>query len=225
MKYLIVNADDFGIHTDVNKGIIKAYNEGCLTSTSLISVGKAAEEAAELAIENPGLGVGLHFTLVAEKPALPVDKVSTLVDDNGYFFPDHVAFIKRFLLGKIDLSQLQNECEAQITKAEKLGVSITHIDSHQHLHVLPHLSNICFDIAKRHNINKMRFPGENVFFKGNYPVSIGRMLARDGLTVCAKLARFHGKKEHFTMPDYFFGMVAGGNLLEKYFMSILYGMN
>ena len=71
MKRLIVNADDFGLHTEVNRAIIKGYQQGCLRSTSLMPTGRAAEEAAELACENPGLGVAVHITLVAEKPVLP----------------------------------------------------------------------------------------------------------------------------------------------------------
>ena len=48
--------------------------------------GAAVEEASQLARQNPELGIGIHITLVAEKPVLPLDKVSTLVDDQGHFF-------------------------------------------------------------------------------------------------------------------------------------------
>lgn len=51
-KYLIVNADDFGIHSAVNHAVYKAFHEGFLTSTSIIAGGKAFEEAVDLAKKN-----------------------------------------------------------------------------------------------------------------------------------------------------------------------------
>ncbi|PYR01516.1 MAG: hypothetical protein DMF97_07400, partial [Acidobacteria bacterium] len=35
MKYLIVNADDFGASSGINRGILEAHQRGILTSTSL----------------------------------------------------------------------------------------------------------------------------------------------------------------------------------------------
>jgi predicted glycoside hydrolase/deacetylase ChbG (UPF0249 family) len=63
MKYLIVNADDFGISRGVNRGIIEAHRHGILTSTSLMVNRAAAGEAAALARDAPALSVGLHLEL------------------------------------------------------------------------------------------------------------------------------------------------------------------
>ena len=54
MKRLIVNADDFGLHIEINKGIIKGYQEGFITSTSLMCSAPAFEDAVALARQNPG---------------------------------------------------------------------------------------------------------------------------------------------------------------------------
>lgn len=224
MKRLIINADDFGLHEKVNYGILKGYEEGCLTSTSLIASGAEAEMAAALAAKNKGLGTGVHFTFVAEKPVLPIDKVRSLVDKDGRFFENHVIFIKRFLQGKIKYNELYDECEAQLLRVKALGVDISHFDSHQHLHVLPGVLDICLDIAKKHGIKKMRLPAENCFFKGGFPASTGRTIAKCGLTMCACLARFKAVRAGMIMPDCFFGMVAGGNLFEEYFLNILHSL-
>ena len=53
MKKLIVNADDFGLHTEVNRAVIQGYQKGCLRSTSLITTGSAVDEAVELAKDYP----------------------------------------------------------------------------------------------------------------------------------------------------------------------------
>ena len=221
MKKLIVNADDFGLHSEVNRGIIKGYQQGCIRSTSLMHTGAAVEEAAELARKNPDLGIGIHLTLVAEKPLLPADKVSTLLDDSGHFFADHMVFIKNFVQGKIDKGQLYAECEAQIARAMSLGLNITHLDSHQHLHTLPGITGMCVELMRKYNIQAMRYPGEAFTFTGHYPASLFRRAAKCGLTVCAGIARSKAKCYNIKMPDAFFGMLAGGHMEEKYFQAIL----
>jgi predicted glycoside hydrolase/deacetylase ChbG (UPF0249 family) len=60
LRYLIVNADDFGACSGVNRGIAEAHRRGIVTSTSLMVEGSGAEEAAGLAAGCPELGVGLH---------------------------------------------------------------------------------------------------------------------------------------------------------------------
>ena len=46
MRYLIVNADDFGLSHGVNRGVTQAHAAGIVTSTSLMVYGSAASEAA-----------------------------------------------------------------------------------------------------------------------------------------------------------------------------------
>ncbi len=221
MRRLIVNADDFGLHSSVNHGIIEGYQNGCIRSTSFVSAGTAAEEAAELARENPGLGVGIHLTLVAERPVLPPESIPSLIGDNGYLLPDHTAFIRRYISGGISKEELRAECEAQILRAKKLGIQLTHIDSHQHLHVLPGVIQIVLDLAMKYNLSKARIPAESFFFLGNYPASPGRYIAKCGLTTCAKIAQISMHRFGIITPDHFFGMVAGGHLYKKHFISIL----
>src|SRR5688500_6925233 len=60
MKYLIVNADDFGYSPGVNRGIIEAHQNGIVTSTSVMVNSVAADEAGDL-IKYPGLAGGLHY--------------------------------------------------------------------------------------------------------------------------------------------------------------------
>jgi len=60
MRYLIVNADDFGYSPSVNKGIIEAHTKGIVTSTSVMVDAIAAHEAASLT-KYKNLSIGLHF--------------------------------------------------------------------------------------------------------------------------------------------------------------------
>ena len=221
MKRLIVNADDFGLHSAVNHGIIEGYEKGCIRSTSFVAAGAAAEEAAELAKKNPGLGIGIHLTLVAEHPVLPPAQVPSLMGENGYLLPDHTAFIRRYMTGGICMDQLYAECEAQILRAREMGIRLTHIDSHQHLHVLPGVIRTVLSLAKKYGFTKMRLPAEPYLFKGGYPTSAGRYVAKCGLTFCALMAKDAIRRAGIAMPDSFFGMLAGGHLFKPHFLAIL----
>jgi len=222
MRKLIVNADDFGLHTEINKGIIKGFKEGFITSTSLMCSAPAFEEAVDLAKANPDLGVGLHLTLVGGvAPILPKNEVRSLVDNQGLFVSDYVAFAKRFYTGVIDKLELEKELRAQLERALSSGISITHLDSHQHIHILPGVSSIVQRLGKEYGVLKIRIPKEGYTFSGGFSTGIGRFIGRTGLTFCAQLASVGCKSYGYAFPDHFFGMLAGGNLNRVLIANIL----
>src|SRR5260370_16807659 len=65
-KYLIVNADDFGASTGVNRGILDCHTRGIVTSTSLMVTGRAVNEAVARSRDYPGLSIGLHWDVWGE---------------------------------------------------------------------------------------------------------------------------------------------------------------
>ena len=215
MKKLIVNADDFGLHEEINKGIIKGYQEGFITSTSLMCSAPAFEHAVALAKENPGLGIGIHLTLVGSVPSvLPKEKISSLVDDKGLFPENYVAFAKMFYTGQVKMVQLELELRAQIEKALATGLNITHVDSHQHTHVLPGMTGLVVKLCNEYKIKNIRIPQEGYFFSGGFAGGLGRKIGRAGLSFCAFLAAMQAKSVGLAYPENFFGMLAGGNLNE-----------
>lgn len=225
MKRLIVNADDFGLHTQINKGIIKGYRDGFITSTSIMPSAPAYEEAVKLAKENLGLGIGIHLTLVGGvKPVLPASQVGSLLDENGLFLPDYGAFAKRYYCGGVKRNELEAELRAQIERALEAGLNITHLDSHQHLHVLPVLNLLVLRLSCEYNIRRMRIPCEPYFFKGGFDAGLGRMVGKWGLSFCASLASMGAKSEGISYPDCFYGMLAGGNLNEDLISNILHAL-
>lgn len=90
MKYLIVNADDFGYSYSINKGIIEAYTNGIVTSISVMVDAIAAHEAKDLT-KFPDLSIGLHFEVkeimnVKAELERQIDKFVAIVGKN----PDHI---------------------------------------------------------------------------------------------------------------------------------------
>lgn len=221
MRRLIVNADDFGLHAAVNRGILAAHTEGIVSSTSLMAGGAALDDAVRIAKQCPQLGVGVHLTLVGARPVLPVAEVSSLLDESGAFYGSYPLFIKRFLRGKIRLAEVERELAAQIDRIRMAGIQPSHLDSHQHLHVLPGIGGIVLDLARRFSIRAIRIPAEPVAFIGATPATVGRLAGRGGLTMLANLFRQHAAAAGIRTSDHFFGMLAGGQLTEPAILAIL----
>ena len=222
MKQLIVNADDFGLHPLINAGIIKGHQEGFITSTSLMPSAPCWQEAVRLAKENPRLGIGVHLTLVGGVPSvLPKEQVSSLLDDDGLFLPDYVAFAKRYYSGAVKKAELEAELRAQLERALNCGVNITHIDSHQHTHVLPGINSLVLKLSNEYNIIRVRIPKEGYLFTGGFQTGIGRLIGRSGLSFCADMAALRADSLGLRHPQHFYGMLAGGHLNAQLIANIL----
>ena len=221
MRRLIVNADDFGLHAAVNRGILTAHTEGIVSSASLMAGGAAFDDAVRIARHCPQLGVGVHLTLVGASPLLPVAEVSSLLDESGDFYGSYPLFIKRFLRGKIRLAEVERELAAQIDRVRMAGIQPSHLDSHQHLHVLPGIGGLVLDLARRFSIRAIRIPAEPVAFIGATPATVGRLVGRGGLTMLANLFRQHAAAAGIRTSGHFYGMLAGGQLTEPAILAIL----
>jgi chitin disaccharide deacetylase len=162
MKDLIVNADDFGLSSGANRGIIKAWHDGILTSASLMVGGKAVAEAVALAAENPGLQVGLHLTLVQGRAVLEHGGVPSITDHNGDFTDDPVLAGMRYFFLKPLKSQLYREIEGQIVKFRETGLPLTHIDGHLNIHMHPVVFDILLELMPRHGIKSFRLSRERL---------------------------------------------------------------
>ena len=218
-KQLIINADDFGIHPAVNEAVRKAATEGILTSTSLMAGGDAFDEAVEMARSMPSLGIGIHLTLVGGiKSVLPPSEVPSLTWDNGVFCHDYGKLIVRDLEGKILLSEVYAEWDAQIQKIMNTGLPVTHMDGHQHM--WPHFYPIARDLAKKYHISCMRVPDEDVLF-GMKDGHIIRWAAKNGLSLLSRMHRPDLKKNHIRTNDHFFGMLYGGHLSPERFAKFI----
>lgn len=218
-KYLIVNADDFALDERVNAGIIESYQKGIVTSTSILANGSAFEQGIALLHDNPGLGLGVHLTLVAGRP---LGEWKTITDKDGQFYSDYQSFFRKYLTGEIKLQEIKEEWRLQIKKVKQSGLKITHLDSHQHLHIVPGILKIVLELADEFSISGLRCPRETQL-AGGIP-SVFRLMARNGLSVLSSYAQFFIKKKCATTDD-FLGMLWGGNVSQEKLMSILSHMS
>lgn len=161
MKEVILNADDFGLSTGANRGIMKAWQEGMLTSTSLMAGGDAFEEAAAFARANPALQVGLHLTLVQGSAVLTQQGLPALTA-GGEFTDDPVLAGMRYFFLKGLRKKLRQEIDAQLAKCRDAGVELTHVDGHLNIHMHPVVFDILCELFPRYGIKSFRLTRENL---------------------------------------------------------------
>lgn len=91
-RRLIVSADDLGLHEDINRGIEQAHNQGIVTSVSLVACGEAFDHAIAVLRSCPNLDVGVHLTLVEERPLSSPSEIPSLVGTDGRLYPSYRCF-------------------------------------------------------------------------------------------------------------------------------------
>ena len=161
MSRLIVNADDFGLTPGVNRAIVELHQAGVLTSATLMARAGATDQAIDLALANPSLGVGCHIVLVDGEPVLPPGQVPSLVDKTtGRFPPALTTLLRRLALGRINPAEIQAEASAQIARLQGRGLRLTHIDTHKHTHMFPPVLRPVLRAAQQAGIRSIRNPFE-----------------------------------------------------------------
>jgi hopanoid biosynthesis associated protein HpnK len=160
MKYLILNADDFGLTRGINEAIIRAHHEGILTSATLMANETAFDDAVKRAKGNPSLGVGVHLVLVGGRPVAPANEIASLVDESGELPRSLGAFVARVTAGLIQDEHIERELHAQIAKIRAAGIEPTHVDSHKHTHAHPRVMESVARVIRQSGVNRIRKPFE-----------------------------------------------------------------
>jgi predicted glycoside hydrolase/deacetylase ChbG (UPF0249 family) len=155
-RLLIVNADDYGLTEGVSRAILAAAEDGIVTSTSVLAVAPAfAASSGPLA--DSGLGVGAHLALVGEDPPLlTAREVPTLVDASGAFSRSWRQLLPKVATGRIDLADVRRELTAQFEAIQGAGLQVTHVDTHQHVHLWPSLGTAVLEVAAAAGVGAVR---------------------------------------------------------------------
>jgi chitin disaccharide deacetylase len=175
-RRLVVNADDFGRSHSINQAVVRAHREGILTSASLMVNGAAAGGAVQLARQNPGLGVGLHLSLVCGTAALDPAEISGLVDPRGNFSDHSVATGIRYFFDRRLRPQLEREIGRQFEKFHATGLRLDHLNGHLHFHMHPVVFGILMRRARDWGITHLRLTRD--FFGLNLRLAAGHWFYR-----------------------------------------------
>lgn len=212
----IISGDDFGLAPAINEGVVRAHTQGCLTSASLCPCGPAADQAARAARALPELGVGLHLTLVEERPLSPPGSVPSLVGPEGGFPPSGVVFARRWLAGLIRPQDVRRELRAQFDWMTQRGLAPTHLDSHDHIHVLPGILELVIDEMKRAGLTRLRIPWERIPLSG---AKRPRGAFGLGLNLLSRRAARVARQAGLAFPDRFLGFLDAGHFTAQKLLS------
>jgi predicted glycoside hydrolase/deacetylase ChbG (UPF0249 family) len=208
IKRLLVNADDLGLSPGINRGIGRAYREGIVRSASLLVNAPGFDDALGVIRANPGLCVGIHLTLVGgDWPVSRLGAVPSLIDKAGRFPASYPRFLARY--PEVRTDEIRRELAAQIERARAAGVSPTHLDSHQHLHLLPKVTDVVLELAQSYRIRYVRRPEKSGGIMGPVIGALSWVLARKA------------EARGLTTSDHFAGFDCSGRLTMERLLAII----
>jgi hopanoid biosynthesis associated protein HpnK len=220
VRRLIINADDFGLTSGVNQGIIKAHRQGIVTSSTLMACGAQFSDAVRLAAENSQLSVGCHVLLVDGRPVLDPQNISTLLSNSGsHFRQSIVSFAARAATGRLDQDHIEAEVTAQIQKLQRAGIHVSHVDSHKHTHMFPVVLRGILRAAQKCGVRAIRNPFEPLVFAASG--SWKRQFQLGTLRRYRGIFRQELEKAEMVTPDGCIGIVATGGLTARIFDSLI----
>lgn len=217
MKELIINADDFGMTSGINQGIIRAHRNGTLTSATLMANASAFEDAVALALGNPRLGVGCHLVLVGGRSVSPPEQVRSLVGDDGFLPQTLATFVARVSAGLIRRRDIERELRAQIEKTRAAGIEPSHLDTHKHTHAHPRVMQALARVASDMGIRRVRKPFESLrdaWAATNAERSGGGapLIAVAASQISAPSFRSISRKYDLRSPEHFLGVAMTGRM-------------
>ena len=219
---LIINADDFGRSTEINRAIIRAHREGVLHSASLMVGGSAAENAVRLAKENPTLAVGLHLVAVDGPGVLPLKRIPHLLDGQGRFPNQPVRLGLRYALSKTARRELRAEIAAQFERFAATGLPLSHVDGHQHMHMHPVVFGLMLPLAERFGARRIRIVRDDLRLALRYDRRnwIAKTVAAAIFAVLGRRCRARAR----LAPPRTYGFFQSGRMTEPYVLLALQQM-
>lgn len=211
MRRLIVNADDMGLHPGINAGILQCHRKGIVTSASVSPSGRAFEEACRFLRGATDLDVGIHLTLVDEAPVSDPGSLPTLAP-RGRFPKDYAALFRRLLMRRVREEELERELCAQVARVRDAGLAVSHLDSHQHVHLHPALLPATIRVAQRFGVGALRAASRVIPMSAMKPVLIGLFARRAVMRI---------RKAGLATPDVFVGLADTGRLDETRLLRVL----
>ena len=223
---LRIIADDLGLNKSINDGIIFLLKGAKIDGASLMANGPAFDDAVHrcLEVELPNIGVhpvrsslaevqrtralsasetsyGIHLVLVEERPITQT-----------VFPKNHRIFFIKYILGLISLKKVEAELMAQLNKCIQAGIKPSFINSHQHLHLLPGITEIVVKLAKERQIPYIRIVNEPFSFLGG---KLFRKLQLLFLNFLSAIAKRKVRKAGLVCNDFSVGFVNAGNLSDR----------
>lgn len=163
---IITNADDFGMDEDTVRATIECLEAGALTSATIMPSMPGTALAAEYAKAHPEKSFGAHLTYVTdtvEAPLCDAATLPTLASPDGKFLESQTTRLNA-MRNRIAVEEIERETAAQLQRLVDLGVRLSHVDSHGHLHKFRPFREALANVLPRFGITRVRNV-QNVYLK------------------------------------------------------------
>ncbi|MFO0838193.1 MAG: ChbG/HpnK family deacetylase [Phycisphaerae bacterium] len=165
-RFVILEADDLGLLHAFNEGILAAHRDGSLTSACIRANGFAYRHAIEEVLPQcDGMAVGLHLCLNEAAPVAPPDAVRDLLDAGGNLRGGY-TWLMRAARTATGIAQVECELRAQLERVRRDGVRIDHLNSHQHVHMIPPIFRLVCRLASEYGVPAVRLTRELPYSAG-----------------------------------------------------------
>lgn len=205
---IILNGDDLGRSPEVNDAIFNLMASGRLTSATLIANAPYAEVAARHLSKFPMCSFGAHLNLTEFRPLTRDPALEPLLEEGT--FRDRVRDVR--ITSRL-AAAAERELIAQVARLMGLGVRVSHLDSHQHVHTLPSFFGVLKRVQKRFDIRRVRI-SKNVYSPALRP---GRSLLLRKWLWNTALRRFYSTRTTaaFTSFAEFYGLCGADRRLRR----------
>jgi predicted glycoside hydrolase/deacetylase ChbG (UPF0249 family) len=203
---LIVNADDFGISSMVNRAVLSGFESGVVTCTSIMANMPGFGDAVAIVRQHPQLEgkIGLHINLTEGYPlTTPILGCPVFCGGGGFFIYNRQRPL--FRLGHPEQDAVYGEMRAQLEKVLAAGIKPIHLDSHHHVHTEWAIAPLVCRLGREYGIPRIRLT-RNMGLLKDYPRRIYKTLFNRW-----RLGRYRG----FENTDYFGDMEDMKHFSEK----------
>lgn len=166
MKRIIVNADDFGINEVVTAEIERMVELGVVSSTTVMANGSCLDEARRFATLHPEVSFGIHLCLSEFDSVTKSESLYRvgLTDEDGRFIHKAVFGLNNFNNTELKKA-IRDELNSQIDIVSSLGFTISHADSHHHVHSIYPLREVFSEVLRSRGIKKIRLGRDFLTFR------------------------------------------------------------
>lgn len=145
----ILCADDYGMTEAVSRGLLDVAAAGRISAASaMASLPDWKRAARDWAATRPPVDLGLHVTLTVGAPLGAMPHFAPSGE-----FPGVGALAASALARRLPREEIEAEILRQIDAfCEATGAPPSHVDGHQHVHVLPGVRSALFSALARRNL-------------------------------------------------------------------------
>lgn len=145
---IIFNADDYALTAIDIARVNNSVHDSVIQSTTAVANGIENIVADNI----NSLSTGIHINLVEGRS---LTEVPTLTNIDGCFFSKFKLF-RRLVSGQVCRKELEKEISAQFDKLRKSGIFISHIDTHQNIHIAPPILHSLIRVGQEFEVRKIR---------------------------------------------------------------------